>query len=95
MEKIIKYLNIRRRKLLLAKEQIKFRDRATGKTKTIINERISAKLSEVLGMLERLKTIGIDKMIVVAEEDYQKRKEKKVSDIMEKQTIKDIKHDEK
>ena len=84
MEKIIEYLNIRRKKLNLAKEQLRFRDETKEQTKIWLKGKISAKLEEVEGMLERLETIGIDEMIDVAQADYDKKKQRKAEEVRKK-----------
>ncbi|KKN69351.1 hypothetical protein LCGC14_0442110 [marine sediment metagenome] len=84
--KTIEYLNLRRKKLRLALEQIRFRDKATQETKNTIKNRISAKLEEIDGMIKRLEEFGIDKMIVDAKADYQKRREKKDAAVRETNT---------
>lgn len=79
--KITEYLNLRRKKLRLAFQQIEFRDKATHITKHTIKNRISAKLEEIEGMIKRIEELGIDKMILDAEADYQKRREKKDAEV--------------
>lgn len=80
-KKVIEYLNIRRKKLRLAKEQLSFRDKVSPSTIAWLNVKISAKLEEVKGMIERLEAIGIDEMIVIAQDDYDKKKEKKDKEV--------------
>lgn len=92
--KIIEYLNLRRKKLRLALEQIRFRDKAKQETKHTIKNRITARLEEIEGMIKRLEEFGIDKMIVDAKADYQKRKEKKDDAVREVSTKSKLKPQE-
>lgn len=84
--KITEYLNLRRKKLRLARQQLRFWDKGKHETKSTIKNRISGKLEEIEGMIKRLEEFGIDKMIIDAKADYQKRREKKDDAVREANT---------
>ena len=86
--KTIQYLSLRRKKLKLALEQIRYRDKAKEETKNLIKDKIKAKLEEIDGMMERLRTHTIDEMITIATEDYKGRKNKKDAEVRKASTVK-------